>query len=89
MRWLSAPVNFTGIPPDWDSEVYAKMAKRVSKMASYELLEWADVCGSGMAKAYSDLRKELTQESLAEIREGLMALWAVTRELELRRLAGV
>jgi hypothetical protein len=76
-------------PPDWDILMYLKMEKRVAKMSNYELLEWADVAGSGMAKAFSDYRREPVEDSLIEIREGLQALWSLTRELDLRRKAGV
>jgi hypothetical protein len=89
--WLSKDnrLDTSEYTPDWDAVMYARMEKRVRGMANYELLEWADVAGSGMAKAFSDYRREADEVSLIEIREGLMALWALTRELDLRRLAGI
>lgn len=87
MPWRSAK-QYSNLP-DWDDELYAKMEKRVSRMENYALLEWADITGSGMARAFSDYRKDADEVSLIEIREGLMALWALTRELSLRRKAGV
>lgn len=87
MGWLNSAQYST--TPDWDSVKYTQMEKRVAKMGNYELLEWADVAGSGMAKAFSDLRKENSQDTILEIQEGLQALWALTRELSLRGQAGV
>jgi len=81
--------HFGDLPPDWDGLKYQRMEKRVSKMSDYELLEWADITGSGMSKSFSDYRKGAPEESLIEIREGLQALWSLVRELDLRRQAGI
>lgn len=68
--------------PD-DAEL-ARARRRVTRMSTHELLDWADQAGSGMAKAFSDFRREGTLIPLDEIRTALLALTAVTDELTAR-----
>jgi hypothetical protein len=71
------------IPVPDDVEL-ARARRRVSRMSTHELLEWADQAGTGMAKAFADFRKEGSLASLDEISVALLALTAVTDELTAR-----
>lgn len=70
-----APITVT------DEEELARARRRVARMSVNELLDWADAAGSGMAKGFSDYRKEGEMVSLEDIRVGLIALTALTDEL--------
>ena len=62
----------------------AKARKRLSRLATGDLINWADQAGSGMAKGFDDYRRLRSPEALAEVRIGLNALLAVVDELEAR-----
>lgn len=70
-----------------EAEEQTRARRRVARMSTHDLLEWADTAGSGMAKGFSDYRKEGQLESLDEIRYALLALVAVTDELQARQEA--
>ncbi len=72
----------------WQGGDYEKAQHRVRKTSTYELLEWADAAGSGMAKGFMDYRQHDSVESLDEIELALVALMAVTHELKIRHKAG-
>lgn len=59
--------------------------RRVSKMSTRQMLDWADSAGSGMARAIDDYRKDRDVISLEEVRTALVALSAVIDELEARQ----
>lgn len=67
-----------------DQELLKKATRRVRKQSTHDLLEWADVAGSGMAKGFSDYREHGDYASLAEIGLGLITLHAVVLELKAR-----
>jgi hypothetical protein len=67
-----------------DDQQLAAARRRVAKMGTNELLNWADVAGSGMAKGFSDYRREGDVLSLDEIHLALISLTAVTDELIIR-----
>lgn len=69
------------LPEDAELE---RARRRVTRMSTHELLAWADQAGSGMAKAFSDFRREGSLTPLDEIRTALLALTAVTDELTAR-----
>lgn len=71
-----------------DIEYLEKARERVKLMQSYDLLEWADVAGSGMSKGFMDYRRHSYVESLREIRSTLMQLVALTDELIERKERG-
>lgn len=83
-RGLPSTEQLAGLLAEQLAEV-AKARKRVARMSTHEMLEWADVAGSGMAKAFGDYRKEGAPEALDEIRQALLALSAVTDELAARQ----
>lgn len=70
-----------------EAEELTRARRRVAGMSTHALLEWADTAGSGMAKGFGDYRKEGRLESLDEIRYALLALIAVTDELQARQEA--
>lgn len=75
--------ELAGVSIDLNSkQVIAR--RRVQKMSVHELINWADVAGSGMAKGFMDYRKEGNLDSLLEIRDALVALSEVTEELIIR-----
>jgi hypothetical protein len=55
----------------------AKAAKRLDRLATVDVLDWADSVGSGLAKALDDYRKQGTPESLLEARSGAQGLLGV------------
>lgn len=65
------------------------MTKRLARMQNHELLDWADACGSGMSRAFSDYRRKGEEHSLEELRQSLQALWFLVHELDVRHQAGV
>ena len=61
-----------------------KALRRVRKMSTHELLNWADAATMGIDKGFQDYRKEGDPVSLEEIRIGLVGLEAITLELLIR-----
>lgn len=72
------------LPPGWVPGRYASLARKVRKLDESTLLGYADMAGTGMAQAFADFRRDSDMASLDEIEEGLMTLWAVSRELRAR-----
>ena len=72
------------VPPEVDGPERRKAARRVAKMSTHELLNWADAATMGVDKGFQDYRKEGDPVSLEEIRIGLIGLEAITLELLLR-----
>jgi hypothetical protein len=70
-----------------DQELLRTAHRRVAKRATTELLDWADVAGSGMARGFQDYREQGTLASLEEIGLGLITLHAVVLELKARAAA--
>lgn len=64
-----------------EDRLRAKARKRLSRLGTHEILNWADMAGSGMAKGLDDYRRNADAESLAEIRNGLIALLAAVDEI--------
>ncbi len=74
----------TPVSPHWspkDAEVVSSARKRISVIETSQLLDYADAAGSGMAKGFADYRRYQDLDSVAEIAEGLLVLWAITLEL--------
>jgi hypothetical protein len=88
MSFLRPKTDYAEVP-DWDYSLFEQQARRVAKMQNHELLDWADACGSGMSRAFSDYRRSGHEASLQELRESLQALWALVHELDVRHQAGV
>lgn len=69
----------------WNYPRYERLSRRVRKLDTSTLLDYADMSGSGMSRAFGDLRRADDETvSLAEIEEGLQSLWAVVTELRKR-----
>jgi hypothetical protein len=64
--------------------VRAKVAKRLDRLPSGDVLDWADSVGSGLAKALDDYRKQATPESLLEAHRGAQSLLGVLDVLSRR-----
>jgi len=54
--------------------VRAKAFERMDRLSRMEILDWADMAGSGVARALQDYRRHETPESLEEARIGLQSL---------------
>ena len=67
-----------------DQNLLKQATRRVRKMSTNDLLNWADVAGSGMAKGFMDYREHGDYTSLAEIGLGVITLHAVVLELKAR-----
>lgn len=89
MSFLRPRTNPAPDVPEWDAELFAVMIKRLARMQNHELLDWADACGSGMSRAFTDYRRSGDESSLQELRESLQALWGLVHELDVRHQAGV
>lgn len=59
-----------------------KAAKRLNRLPTPDVLNWADQVGSGIAKALDDYRKQDSPESLTEARQGAQSLLGVLDVLE-------
>jgi hypothetical protein len=81
-RSRPAPTDLAQEPSD--RAELARARRRVTKMSSHELLNWADAAGTGMARAFGDFRRAGEVTSLDEVHGALLALAAVTDELKLR-----
>ena len=57
-----------------------KTRRRVSRMSEREMLDWADVAGSGMYKAFRDYRGGDT-DALHDIKTALIGMVAIYEEL--------
>lgn len=66
-----------------DSEL-DRARRRVARLSTHEILNWADSAGSGMAKAFDDYRKYGEEESLDELKQAVKSLEAVIEELRAR-----
>jgi hypothetical protein len=64
--------------------VRAKAAKRLDRLPTGDVLDWADAVGSGLARALDDYRKQATPESLLEARQGAQSLLGVLDVLSRR-----
>ena len=67
-----------------DEELLKRASRRVRKLTTAMLLDYADAAGSGMAKGFQDYREQGDYASLAEIGLGLITLHAVVLELKAR-----
>jgi hypothetical protein len=65
-------------------QMAARMARRVQRMDSSALLEWADLAASGMQRQLDDFRKNPDESHLGEINVALLGMGAVVDELALR-----
>ncbi len=61
-----------------------KAAKRLDRLPTVDVLDWADSVGSGLAKALDDYRRQATQESLLEAHRGAQSLLGVLDVLSRR-----
>jgi hypothetical protein len=71
-------------PKEAVDPVRAKVAKRLDRLPSTDVLEWADNVGSGVARALQDYRRDGATESLAEARQGVLSLLGVLDVLDRR-----
>lgn len=66
--------------------VREKVARRVSRLTEGELLDWADVSGSGIARTLRDYQRSHEPALLEEAREAISALQGVMDTLTERAL---
>lgn len=57
--------------------VREKVSKRVSRLSESEMLDWADIAGSGIARTLRDYQKSHEPHLLDEAREAVSALQGV------------
>lgn len=70
-----------------DTELLGQACKRVAKLSTNALLDWADAAGTGMAKGFMDYRAHGEPDSLADISVGVLSMMAVIFELKARHFA--
>jgi hypothetical protein len=73
------------VPSSEDERLLREACKRVVKLSTTSLLDWADAAGSGMAKGFMDYRKHGDYASLEDIALGMISLRAVVYELKARK----
>lgn len=66
--------------------VREKAARRVSRLSEGEMLDWADVAGSGIARALREYQRSHEPELLQEAREAISALQGVIDTLTEREM---
>jgi hypothetical protein len=66
--------------------VREKVSRRVSRLSEAELLDWADVAGSAIARTLRDYQRSHEPELLHEAREAISALQGVIDTLSEREL---
>lgn len=64
--------------------VREKVAKRLDRLPTGDVLDWADSVGSGMARALGDYRRDGGLESLEEAHRGAQSLLGVLDVLSKR-----
>lgn len=67
-------------------KVREKVTRRVSRLPEAELLDWADVVGSGIARTLREYQRSHEPELLEEAREAISALQGVIDTLADREL---
>lgn len=76
------------IEETWYTPAYQTACKRAASMSTHDIIEWTDVAGSAMAKAFSDYRKEKDPDVrgaiLEELKRAISQMQAVTEELLFR-----
>lgn len=80
MSLLRKPATY---PTD---DVREKVAKRVSRLSEGELLDWADVAGSGIARNLRDFQRNHDLSLLIEARDAVSALQGVIDTLADREM---
>jgi hypothetical protein len=73
-----------GRPTYPTDNVREKVTKRVSRLSEGELLEWADVAGSGIARTLRDYQRSHESALLEEAQEAISALQGVIDTLVAR-----
>jgi hypothetical protein len=66
--------------------VREKVARRVSRLSEGEMLDWADVVGSGIARTLRDYHRSHDPELLQEARDAVSALQGVIDTLAEREV---
>jgi len=74
--------NKIQVVPGWDPALYHKIERKVGRLDRGTMLDFADVAGSGMSRAFGDFRREGDERSLLEIEAGLQTLWAIVQRLK-------
>jgi len=67
-------------------DVREKVARRVARLSEAEMLDWADVAGSAIARTLRDFHRSHEPELLQEAREAISALQGVIDTLAEREL---
>lgn len=67
------------------SKVRQKAVERLSKLPSADVAAWGDTCLAGTWRAFEDLMRTGSPDSLAEVRQGLETLSGVVDVLESRQ----
>lgn len=80
MSLLRKPATY---PTD---DVREKVTKRVSRLSEGELLDWADVAGSGIARNLRDFQRSHDLSLLIEARDAVSALQGVIDTLADREM---
>lgn len=70
--------------PGWDGRKYENTAGKVSRLGSDLLLDYADTTVTGLGQLLDDYRKSGDGAALEQLEEGLLNLWAISRELRQR-----
>ena len=72
---------------NWNKPFPEKIAKRISKIATNDLLMWTDQALTGVYQSLSTYGRNQTPENLSELSTGVEALHALVAEMEKRNTA--
>lgn len=76
-----------GKPTYPTDNVREKVTKRVARLSEAELLDWADVAGSAIARTLREYQRSHEPELLQEAREAISALQGVIDTLTQREMS--
>jgi len=77
VTWFSKPI---GAP----NATTTRAQKRVERLSTPEILQWADTAGAGISRALSDYQREGSRDSLEDAYTGLLTMLGVVEELRNR-----
>lgn len=77
-------VKFWKSRKHWDKPFSEKVARRVARIPSHDLLTWSDQALTGVSQALSAYGRNQTPENLAELSTGAEALYALIYEMDKR-----
>lgn len=77
-------VGFWKYRKSWDKPFSEKIARRISRIPTNDLLTWSDQALTGVARSLSEYMRTQEDATLEELVTGAEALYALTYEINKR-----